>query len=64
MTAVDGTAKDDTMNAVGGGPPIVGGKTILGDWLPLTTVALGVALTFIWTVSLLGLSVWALLLLV
>jgi hypothetical protein len=63
MTVMEGTAKNDAINAVSGGPPVAG-KTIPGDWLPLTTVALGVALTFIWTASLLGLSVWALLLLV
>ena len=33
-------------------------------WLPLTAIAFGAVLTFLWTASLLGLSLWALLLLV
>ena len=33
-------------------------------WLALTAIAFGAVLTFLWTASLLGLSVWALLLLV
>jgi hypothetical protein len=39
-------------------------KSKLAEWLPFTTIALGVALTFLWTASLVGLSVWAVLLLV
>ena len=39
-------------------------KARLADWLLLTPVAFGAVLTFLWTASLLGLSVWVLVLLV
>jgi hypothetical protein len=39
-------------------------KATFGKWLPVTAVAVGALLSVVWTASLLGLSVWALLLLV
>jgi hypothetical protein len=39
-------------------------KFSIGRWLPLTAVAVGALLSVIWTASLVGLSLWALLLLV
>jgi hypothetical protein len=61
MTAsVESASKVETAEVSRAG----GLQATFADWLPLTAIAFGAVLTFVWTAGLLGLSAWVLLLLV
>ncbi len=60
---VESAPKDDMAAAdqAGAAAPVA---VRLGKWFPVTAIAVGALLSVVWTASLVGLSLWALLLLV